>query len=347
MEIDTLITSNGLIVSSNTWSSSIPSIPISTRLAIDSGDAFNSDSRPTTFKVITQNSSAMKRNLHLTMLLAVFLLSVGVLIEETGASSASPETVRQLKMSLNQLVRQQNAQLAHYKSQLEASTRAELREAVFALSEVMQQCTLAWRGLQAQFLAVDASCANNAPNTPQSMASETASDLNQCLAEVQENVAAVTRPIDESMSAEIVKSSKLNFWLQSKLFATASSSVSSGGAFTLDTFDATAAARDIFNEAVLWDNVDSFRLYHSVRAAPPALTSAGEWGFVCGLTSYNKLFQKMKNTEAFLNTNCAASGSVNAADAAGQTPPSRIGDDHGPRINSTQPEVTVKLVAGL
>lgn len=243
----------------------------------------------------------MKWNSHLFVLFAVLLLAST--FSSPTTASVTPETVDQLKMSLNQLVRQQNEQLAHYKSQLETSSAAELRESVFALSEVLYQCTLSWAGLQAQFNAADATCASQAPHTPASISSDTAEDLNQCLAEVEASFLAVTSPLDESLSAEITASSKLNFWLQSKLFArsTATSSRSS----PLDTFDADAASREIFNEAVLWDNVGSIDLYYGVRGLAAPLKSAGEWGFICGLNAFNKLFQKLKNTEAYLNTNCS------------------------------------------
>lgn len=300
-------------------------------------DALNSDTRPKhsiVFKVITWNSVNMKWNSYLAVV--VLLLSAAG-IHETRAAT-TPAMVNELKMSLNRLVRQQNIQLAHYKSQLESSTMSELREAVFALSEVFFQCTLSWQGLQTQFAAVDVGCASGAPHTPASIANEAATDLNQCLVEVEENVVGVTRPIDESLSAEIASSSKLNFWLQSKLFTSPSSSSLS----PLDAFDALTSSLEIFNEAVLWDNVASIKLYQSVRAAPAALTNAGEWGFICGLNSFNKLFQKLKNTEAFLNTNCLATGNADAA--VGQTKTSQDAVNNSVD-NPSLPVATVKLVS--
>lgn len=238
-------------------------------------------------------------------------------------SAATVETVTSLKRSLNQLVRQQNVQLSQYKSRLESSTLNELHDSTFALSEVFMQCTLSWRSLQSQFNAADATCASGAAHTPQSMANEAVVDLNQCLAEVEAHFLAVTAAIDESLGKEIDESWKLNFWLQAKLFSRSTSKATTTFPLLLDTFNATATAQQIYREAVLWDNVDSIQLYTSVRDAAAPLRDAGEWGFICGLNSYNKLFQKLKNTEAYLNTNCSgakSSGRENgtaAADVAG------------------------------
>lgn len=176
-------------------------------------------------------------------------------------------------------------------------------------------CTLAWNGLRAQYNAADPSCASEGPHTPESIERETTADLTQCLAEVEEKFLEVTSPIDESLSAELTASSRLNFWLQSKLFETRRTAPLA----TVDTFDEAAASREIFNEAVLWDNVYSIALYKSVRALPQPLFNAGEYSFFCGYNSYNKLFQKLKNTEGYLNTNCAGkrdNGGATAADAA-------------------------------
>lgn len=240
----------------------------------------------------------MKRIWHL---LATLILLFSTITFST-ASASSQLKIGQLKMSLNQLVRQQNAQLTLYKSQLESATVSELRESVFALSEVFHQCTLSWAALQTQYNAMDSSCTSQAPHTPESIAKEAEADLNKCLAVVEMNFQDLISPIDESLAAETKASSSLNFWLQAKAFAR---SMSTSRATSLDTFDAVAVSREIFNEAVLWDNLGSIHLYRSVRNIPGPLTNAGESGFFCGYSSFNKLFGKLKKTEAFLNTNCA------------------------------------------
>lgn len=211
--------------------------------------------------------------------------------------SATPETIERLKRSVNQLQRQQNIQTARYKSQLETSARSELREAVFALSEVQFQMTMAWQGIRTQYNAATATCAGEAPYSPDTMAEEAVLDLNQCLADVEQNFNSVLRPIDESLTEEIDVSSQLSFWLQSRMFARR--------APTLENFDSDAAAQELHRRAVLWDNVGSIGLYKSVRNVSAPFNSAGEWAFICGLQSFNNLFRKVKATENYLNTVCA------------------------------------------
>lgn len=276
------------------------------------------------------------------LLLIPLVCAAIITVQPTSAT-----TVAQLKRSLNQLVRQQNAQLGHYKSQLEAVASSELVSSVFSLSEVMHQCTIAWNILRTQYNAADATCASQGPHTPDSLARETEADLTQCLAEVEENFVEVTRPIDEGLSAKTTASSRLNFWLQSKLFETKRTA----SLAKVDTFDEAAASREIFNEAVLWDNVYSIRLYKSVRALPQLLFNAGEYSFICGLNSFNKFFQKLKNTEGYLNTNCAGkrddNGGVNGADVA--SGPVLAGDQvyvnkTSVGVKSSSPEAVVVLV---
>lgn len=240
----------------------------------------------------------------------VLLLSACISYAASATSAVTPAALNKLKVSLNQLVRQQNLQLSQYNSQLNAAAHSELREAVFALSEVFHHCSLSWRQLEAQFEAVDAECASHAPHSPESLASETEADLNQCLFDLDENFNAVTLPIETSVIAEIGQSSKLNFWLQSKLFAQSKgtkAAVAAVPTMALDRFDALAASREIFQKAVLWDNVGSIQHYRSVKSVPGPLTSAGEMGFFCGYNICNvKVFGKLRATEAFLNANCVA-----------------------------------------
>lgn len=234
--------------------------------------------------------------------IAVFLLHLLLLLiliddQFTHVHAAAPETIEGLKRSVNQLMRQQHIQTHRYKTQLEASARSELREAAFALSEVQFQMTMAWEGIRSQYNAAESTCASQAPYSPDTMATEATLDLNQCLADVEQNFNEVLRPIDVALSEEIGESSQLNFWLQSALFER--------HAATLENFDAEAATQEIFRKAVLWDNVGSIGFYKSVRSVPAPFNSAGEWAFICGLQSYNNLFRKLKATENHLNTVCA------------------------------------------
>ena len=229
--------------------------------------------------------------------LLLLVVIVGTQFGERAAA-ADPETIDGLKRSLNRLLRQQDIELSRYRSRVASIASAELRESVFALSEVFGNCGVAVAGVQSLFDAAGADCTSKAPHTPQSIAEEAASDLHGCLREVEEAFVAVTRPLEESLSAAAVASTKLNFWLQSKLFAVTPS------LSPLDTFDAAAAARETFNEAVLWDNVGSFGLYRAIEEARRSFRDAGEWGFVCGLMAFNKLWAKSKSTENFLNTQC-------------------------------------------
>lgn len=256
---------------------------------------------------------------------AVLLLSA--CINFTASAAVTPAPLDELKVSLNRLVRQQNIQLGQYNSQLNTAAHSELREAVFAMSEVFYHCSLSWRGMVAQFEAVDAECASQAPHTPESLASETEADLNQCLLVVDDTFNAVTLPIETSVIAEISESSKLNFWLQSKMFAQ-SKGTKTATPPLLDRFDTLAVSREIFRKAVLWDNVGSIQHYRNVKGVPGPLTSAGESGFFCGYNICNvKILGKLRATEAFLNTNCVQN----------------VARDNSTGEESTMPEALLKL----
>lgn len=260
-------------------------------------------------------------------LLSLFLLLILIADQCMHVHAATPETVQNLKRSVNQLRRQQNIQTTRYKSQLEVSATSQLHEAVFALSEVQYQMTIAYQSILSQYNAVVATCASQAPNSPDTMAAEATLDLNQCLEDVEQNFNDVLRPIEEQLSKEIDESSQLNFWLQSLLFARRSA--------TLENFDVESASQELFRRAVLWDNVGSIGFYRSVRSASNPFYSAGEWAFICGLQSYNNLFRKLKATENYLNTACATSSSDDG-DGDGQLRNNQ---------NYTMPEAVLKLMS--
>lgn len=281
----------------------------------------------------------MNRNFRINCLIPLLLLLLVAHTAAAAAATTSPDTIRELKMSLNRLVRQQNVQLTGYKRQLESAAVTELRESVFAISEVFFECNSLWRVLQTQYTAAEnEGCASGAPNTPTSIAAEATVDFNQCFSEVESNFLSVTTPIEETLSGHWAASTQLNFWLQAQLFGQQRQpGAFPAGATPLDTFDEASAAQMIFNKAVLWDNVGSFELYNGIRAANAGpLTSAGEFGFFCAYNVRNKFFQKLKATEAFLNTNCGGSSSAAAGSRAeaASPPPMGLARDSNGSINN-------------
>lgn len=227
------------------------------------------------------------------------LVCVTCVLNSRGATSTlDVKAPKDLKMALNRLVRQQSTQLRQFTSGLNAA-QDELREAIFALSEVFYVCSLSWRGMVSLYADAGPECVTEAPYSLEALAREAEADLNQCILNLDQNFNELTQPIEDMIAEEIAESTKLNFWLQSRVFARPTSQ-------PLDSVDLPLVAREIFQKAVLWDNVASIQLYNSVRGLPGPLTSAGEFGFFCGYNACDvKLRGKLRAMEAFLNTNCA------------------------------------------
>lgn len=227
-------------------------------------------------------------------LIVLLLISCTLVICATGNDSRRRAIVQELKQSTNQFKRQLDRQVGNYQDFVKANTRREIKESIFAFSEVFHECQDLLRVLQQQVNAADPGCVQQAPYQMAQIAAEASVDFTQCFGEMEASLRTVVSSVEGKLNGKAAESEELSTHVQRRVFGRVDT--------TEDELNAIKAA--IWKNQVAWDNVESINIYKEARELPGRLFDVGSNGFICGMSVRNSVFRKLKDTEEYLNTNC-------------------------------------------